>query len=491
MRSSRRSPRKASAPLVGSFGLWTASLALAACGSTEAEESATRAQLMDPETCKECHSTHYDEWAGSMHAYASEDPVFRAMNARGQEETEGKLGDFCVNCHAPLAVREGATTDGLNLDELPDELQGITCYFCHNIESVEGTHNNPIVLANDTVIRGPLSDAVPNSVHRSEYDPHLDSNRRESAVACGSCHDIVLPSPPAPEAVELERTFAEWQETLFDPIASCATCHMGSSNGSGIVADAPGVITRPGYPHSHAFPAIDVALTPFPGASRQRELILRELQTTLRVAELCVSDFGGIVLQLENAAAGHHFPSGAAQDRRVWIELIAYSGTDIVFESGRVPDGTPVVDFADSNLWLFRDRTFGRDGEPVHMFWDVARVEREAIPGPVTGERTDPEFFKTHVSRKYPNEGTLDGRPIDRVTVRARVRPMGLDVLDDLIESRHLDPAVRDAMPTFDFLPKPEVRSVTFEWTLEAARDPAEGSSTDVNGFPALCLGTR
>src|SRR5688572_9748953 len=100
---------------------------------------------MDPETCKTCHPKHYREWSGSMHAYASDDPVFLAMNARGQEEV-ATLGDFCVQCHAPMAVRTGATTDGLNLAELPRHLKGVTCYFCHTVSAVEGTHNNPLVL---------------------------------------------------------------------------------------------------------------------------------------------------------------------------------------------------------------------------------------------------------------------------------------------------------------------------------------------------------
>src|SRR4051794_36699711 len=90
----------------------------------------SRDALLRPETCRNCHSAHYQEWAGSMHAYASRDPVFLAMNRRGQEETDGKLGSFCVSCHAPLALREGATSDGLNLDEVPPHLQGVTCYFC-------------------------------------------------------------------------------------------------------------------------------------------------------------------------------------------------------------------------------------------------------------------------------------------------------------------------------------------------------------------------
>src|ERR1041385_4953023 len=104
---------------------------LGGCAAHAAEpkpEHLTRDALLSPETCQSCHSAHYQEWAGSMHAYASRDPVFLAMNRRGQEETNGGLGSFCVGCHAPLALREGATSDGLNLDEVPQHLQGVTCY---------------------------------------------------------------------------------------------------------------------------------------------------------------------------------------------------------------------------------------------------------------------------------------------------------------------------------------------------------------------------
>lgn len=85
--------------------------------------------LLDPETCAECHPQHYDEWLGSMHAYAADDPVFLAMNARGQRETEGELGAFCVQCHAPMAVEFDLTEDGLNLDAMPQKFKGVTCYF--------------------------------------------------------------------------------------------------------------------------------------------------------------------------------------------------------------------------------------------------------------------------------------------------------------------------------------------------------------------------
>jgi hypothetical protein len=114
------------------------------------------------------------------------------MNARGQEETNGKLGELCVNCHAPMAVQEGATADGLDIDAVPKHLQGVTCYFCHNVERVLGTHNNPLVLANDVTMRGGLSKpaaelrAVP-SAHRVQR-PRCGRSERWQASAAPLAH---------------------------------------------------------------------------------------------------------------------------------------------------------------------------------------------------------------------------------------------------------------------------------------------------------------
>src|SRR5215813_8159683 len=150
--------------------LWGLALA-AACSNSSPPTSTflTRDDLLDPTACQGCHQDHYEEWAGSMHAYAADDPVFIAMNKRGQRETNGALGTFCVNCHAPMAVNEKATTDGLNLADVPQSLKGVTCYFCHSIDQVTGTHDAQVHLAGDLVIRGELSDAVANSAHNSGY----------------------------------------------------------------------------------------------------------------------------------------------------------------------------------------------------------------------------------------------------------------------------------------------------------------------------------
>ncbi|HEX7664234.1 MAG TPA: hypothetical protein VF407_06990, partial [Polyangiaceae bacterium] len=45
-----------------------------ACSSSSsgsAPKTLTQDQLLDPESCTQCHSAHVDEWKSSMHAYAA------------------------------------------------------------------------------------------------------------------------------------------------------------------------------------------------------------------------------------------------------------------------------------------------------------------------------------------------------------------------------------------------------------------------------------
>jgi hypothetical protein len=453
-------------PLPVIFGLAALAAAGAGCdGGTSAPPgpTLTRDQLEDPEVCGSCHPDHYREWSGSMHAYAAEDPVFLAMNARGQRETGGALGAFCIQCHAPMAVRNGATTDGLNLADVPQKWKGVTCYFCHSVTEVDGSHNNPLALADDGVLRGGIVDPVETAAHTSAYSPLHDRTAMESSSLCGSCHDIVTPA-----GVHLERTYLEWQETLFAKEQSrltCGECHMEGRDGA--AAEAPGAKTR--RVHSHAAPGVDLALTPFPESEAQRELVQRSLDTTL-AAQLCVRGAGSpgatILAVLDNVGAGHNWPSGAAQDRRAWVEIIAYSGDVPVYQSGVVGEGESVSDLADPDLWWARDCLLDAEGAHVHMFWEAAEYDSNLLPGPVTNVPSDPAFYEAHRVRTFPRPTSSPASlatPPDRVTMRVRLVPVGLDVLDDLVASGDLDPSVRDAMPHFT------LASTELEWTAEKA----------------------
>src|SRR5712671_2012121 len=298
-----------------------AAAVLCACSGSSPQQpqgNLTRDQLLDPQSCASCHPQQYADWAGSMHAYASTDPVFLAMNKRGQRETNGSLGKFCVNCHAPMAVREGKTTDGLNLEQLETKYKGVTCYFCHSIASVDGTHDAALTLANDGVLRGSFPNPSPNGrPHKSIYSELLDRDSAKSSGTCGACHDIVNGHGTA-----IERTFVEWQGSAFALISgtTCSQCHMPQSVDLKAVAQVSGLPLR--RTHGHTFPGVDLALTDFPDKDRQRQQVQALLDTTLQTA-ICVQHFGNqaqVSVIMDNVAAGHAFPSGAEQDRRVYSE---------------------------------------------------------------------------------------------------------------------------------------------------------------------------
>jgi nitrate/TMAO reductase-like tetraheme cytochrome c subunit len=392
-----------------------------------------RAALMDPESCKTCHPEHYREWSGSMHAYASEDPVFIAMNARGQRETNGELGDFCVQCHAPMAVREGLTSDGLDLDALPKAMKGVTCFFCHTAVGTTDDHNAAVELADDLVMRGGLEDPIDNDAHEAEYATHFDRNNLESSNVCGSCHDIVTP-----KGVELERTFREWRESLFaheNPAEknTCQSCHMQGRDG--VAADFDGVPFR--RVHDHRFVGVDVALTDFPEKEDQRERIQFELDPTV-IVQVCVMRVQAglrVTIDLENFAAGHSWPSGAAQDRRAWVEVRAFLGAAEVFVSG--------ASWEEPDTWRIGDETFDEEGNPVHMFWEVAEVRSNLLMAP-RAQIGQPDYIDTHVKRTFDLTTVAD-----RIETAVHIQPIGRDVLQDLVDSGDLDPVFLDRVETF------------------------------------------
>jgi hypothetical protein len=451
---------------------------LVAC-SDPATQTLPREELMDPETCRDCHPDHYREWAGSMHAYASDDPFFRAMNELGQEETDGALAGLCVGCHAPVAVMEGLTEDGLNLDEVPQAMKGITCYYCHTVTDVEDTHNNQLVVALDTTMRGSVADPVATDAHESSYSRLHDGKAMESADLCGSCHDVVLPN-----GIALERVYAEWSDSLYgDHIEGapgapeyysqrCNSCHMPGSNGP--IADSEGA-QADRRRHDHTMPGPGVVVSDFPPGDDGEDLRLENLEAmesfrrSALCASLCVMEDGGeitITVWLHNETAGHGWPSGAAQDRRAWVEVQAMVGDTVAYESGVLGPQDAVGLSADPDLWWFGDRIFNADGDPVHAHWEVESYEGGALPVPES-LGGDPDTWQ---SRTYQFTGEMP----DEVSLRMNLRPMPVDLLDELVGSGHLEAAIRDALPTFDVAP------IHLDWTAADA-EPSEVAGSCVS----------
>jgi len=203
------------------------------------------------------------------------------------------------------------------------------------------------------------------------------------------------------------RTYEQWKAGAFadgDPAqqATCGDCHTKVRTGT--AADVPGAPLRPQI-HDHAM------------------FGLRSVQTTPDTAllpQLCVQVEGGspaITAHLKTLSSGHDWPGGATQNRRIWVEVIAYDGDGkVIYSTGVVGDDERLVDIDDPDLWRLGDQTFNADDEPEHRIWEITRVE----PNP-PGTRT----------------WLLDELP-DRVTLNLHIRTVGRDVIDDLIQTGYI-----------------------------------------------------
>lgn len=468
-------------------------LALAACSDDTPVKSI--AELQDPATCMQCHPKHYDDWAMSMHAYAADDPVFVALNKRGQRETGGALGTFCINCHAPMAVALG-TVDATNAASFdPKTLapgqRGITCYYCHQIEKVLDTHNNATQIALDQTMRGDIKNPVGNAGHHSAYSALHDGTRNDSSL-CGSCHDVVTPS-----GVPLERSFQEWQTTIFagtDPtvhLACNSACHMTPNDD--VVADDPNanVPLRKHGRHTHTFAGVDLAMIDWPGQDQLRaenQAILdasialigpKPRSSNVAPGGICVPPGPQFTVRLDNLSAGHMFPSGAGQDRRAWLEVKAYDAANtLVFSNGVVPDGMDPPDrplgvappTGASSPWsgFFWDQTYADAAKTqrAHFFWDVVAEDSNLLRPATTLDPNDPTYDHSTTSTFSVPGGTAT---IDRIEARVVMRPFAYDMLDALIASGDLDPAIRAKVQAY------ELAGTKKTWTRATA--------TPVNGY--------
>jgi hypothetical protein len=405
-------------------------LGLGACDPEP--EPLSRQELLDPSQCVDCHPSHVSQWRDSTHANAARDPVFQAMNGRYLRETGDADPMLCVGCHAPLAVQTGALTDPTALDALPEGLSGVGCMWCHQVDAVTGTHNAALTVAEDSTLRGGIADPIETWAHASAWSPLLDRDAPEASGTCGACHDVVLPN-----GVHLERTYAEWQGSVFNTTGpsrlGCGHCHMPGSTAQA-AADGPARTV-----HDHTMPGMSVLDDP-----EHVEAVQRALDGSVR-ASICVAPASAgteIAVVLENVGAGHGFPSGAAKHRRVWVELVATAGGEELLRSGTFDDDEAVLPGAD--LASLHELAWDTSGDPAAMLWEVAEVESRALPAPTTLDQRDPAFDHT---RRFT--WRISGAAPDTVTARVLVRPMGLDILDELVASGDLDPSLASA-PTLE-----------------------------------------
>ncbi|HKB14524.1 MAG TPA: multiheme c-type cytochrome, partial [Planctomycetota bacterium] len=346
-----------------------------------------------PFICSVCHGSYstgtvepFDTWAGTMHANAGRDPVFRAALAVANQDVPGS-GEWCLRCHTPKGWLEGRSTPSDGSALLPDDLESVQCDVCHRMvdpltsegqglvnPDVNGFGNGMFVVdpgnpPAEPPKRGPYSNSV------SPFHPTIDSPFHRTGNLCGTCHDVSNPLQANPSdpynpqlAHAIERTYSEWKASDYFGLGeagNCQSCHMKHLATDYACALTTFANPRPFLP-THDFTGGNAWVPQIiPGYWSLGPYFYniaagRAVQTLQGAARLWVTTrtVGGQVearVRVKNLT-GHKLPTGYPEGRRMWVQVRGLDSTgSLVFESGAY-DATTAILVPDAQLKVYEAR---------------------------------------------------------------------------------------------------------------------------------------
>ena len=298
--------------------------------------------------CSSCHMAYYNEWINDKHAMSQNNLFFLSIYKQFKQDHPNQNGN-CALCHNPEAALDN-NFDVTLTETKSKKTNGISCDFCHKIESID---QNPLKkgVAGFNILRtckgekdirfGPLKDPL----QVSDREELKYNSLFKTSLSCAKCHD------GSNGNVQIYSTFTEW---LNSPAAKkgvqCQSCHMaprketgmgGGGEGKFEIVDNPVKVIhelpqhkeRPYYQiHSHRF------LTEDPSGFRKKYVNLK-----VKTPQWGVST-GRKTLQLEviveNNNFGHSFPTGSPMRNAILlVEAKDKNGNNLKLINGpRLPN---------------------------------------------------------------------------------------------------------------------------------------------------------
>lgn len=307
----------------------------------------TGADFTPPETCGECHPQQYEEWMGSMHALAFQDPVYQgelnlAIKAVGKD-----IAKQCEGCHTPAAVVKGEIK-GVGFAGLSSlAMAGVSCDVCHSISGHTHWQTPYHQPENGSMIMSPGKDTEAGPV-LTKYGPFpaedgcgedfhecVESPLHLKSELCASCHQVFHYETHTP----LEATYMEWKNGPYAAKGiACQDCHMVEIDTFKRSADA---FIRPQRDeYHHYFNGANFLLYYLSELAAKKsgnddlaanlhgkyEMAVARLQSAadIEVKPIYRNDrLAEIKVRVKNMRAGHNLPTSLTNIRQMWVEVIA------------------------------------------------------------------------------------------------------------------------------------------------------------------------
>ncbi len=360
------------------------------------------APFTEPAACAGCHQQQFDEWTGSVHALAFQDPIYQGELNKGFHAAGHDVTRQCEGCHTAAAMMTGEVKKPGLTGLSPLALAGVSCDICHSISGVTHTQtpsrepeNGSIILTPgvDTkdgmqlVKRGPFkpSEGCGGGFHECAESPlHLQSD------LCAGCHQVYHYDDHFP----LEATYNEWKHGPYAQKGiMCQDCHMVDHETFLRTADTFKRPERSEY--RHFFGGANYLLYYLAEAAAKKagddllaanlhkkyDLAIAKLKSAaaVEIFPLYVKgQLSEIKVRVKNVRAGHNLPTSLTNVREMWLEVTAQDASgNVVLQSGGFDSPGTLV----PNTRVFNSEGMGKDFHFAVDPWVVTAFSRhETIP---------------------------------------------------------------------------------------------------------------
>lgn len=303
------------------------------------------AEFTPPEVCGGCHPQQYDEWTGSVHALAFQDPVYQGELNKGFKAVGHEVTRQCEGCHSAAGMVTGEIK-GPGLVGLSDlALAGVSCDICHSVSGTTHWQTPSHEPENGSMILTPGIDTEKGTILRKHgpiapgedcgmgFHECVESPLHLQAELCASCHQVYHYDRHFP----LEATYLEWKHGPYAQHAIlCQDCHMVDT---GVFLRAADDFLKPARgEYRHYFNGANYLLYFLAASAAEKagrtelaahlqdkyEMAVKRLQAAADLDIVPVYRQGKLAeirVRVKNIRAGHNLPTSLTNVRQMWLEV--------------------------------------------------------------------------------------------------------------------------------------------------------------------------
>jgi cytochrome c554/c'-like protein len=362
----------------------------------------SRAPFTEPEVCAGCHPKKYEEWSGSVHALAFQDPLYQGELNKGFKSVGHEVTRQCEGCHSPAGMVT-AEIKGPGLKGLgPMALAGVSCDICHSVSGTTHLQTPTHEPENGSFILAPGKDTAEGYrlIKRAPFEPSegcgggfhdcAESPLHLRSGLCAGCHQVYHYESHFP----LESTYLEWKHGPYaQKDIQCQDCHMVDTATFIRTADT---FQRPARnEYRHFFSGANYLLYYLAGEAAKKagnrqlaealekkyQMAIEKLKAAAALEIFPVYRGGALAeikVRVKNVRAGHNLPTSLTNVRELWLEVTAADEAGAVLLSSGGFEGPGALD---PEARMFNSEGMGKDFHAAIDPWVVTAFTRhDTIP---------------------------------------------------------------------------------------------------------------